>query len=308
MSFSQDVKAEILRRKITRPCCCTAAAYAVACFGKYFDERGIVLQTETEGVAQFAQRMYARCGITGSLLRKERPAGPVFEFSVAEPAQVRKLLALFGHTGRETALRIRPGCFKCQNCVSCFVSTAFLCCGTATDPEKGYNIEFLSTRYQLSQQLEAILAEHDFHPHRALRKGANTVYIKAGDHIEDLLTFMGAGSAAMRVMEQRMINDMRNKTNRLSNCETANLGKSVQAAVQVQMAIRRLEAAGALDTLPAPLPATARLRMAYPDLPLAQLGQKFDPPVSKAGLSHRFKRIQQAAQKLVAAPQEENNG
>lgn len=156
MSFSQDVKAEILRRKITRPCCCTAAAYAVACFGKYFDERGIVLQTETEGVAQFAQRMYARCGITGSLLRKERPAGPVFEFSVAEPAQVRKLLALFGHTGRETALRIRPGCFKCQNCVSCFVSTAFLCCGTATDPEKGYNIEFLSTRYQLSQQLEAI--------------------------------------------------------------------------------------------------------------------------------------------------------
>ena len=57
MSFSQDVKAEILRRKITRPCCCTAAAYAVACFGKYFDERGIVLQTETEGVAQFAQRM-----------------------------------------------------------------------------------------------------------------------------------------------------------------------------------------------------------------------------------------------------------
>ena len=119
---------------------------------------------------------------------------------------------------------------------------------------------------------------------------------------------MGAGNAAMRVMEQRMINDMRNKTNRLSNCETANLGKSVQAAVQVQMAIRRLEAAGALDTLPAPLPATARLRMAYPDLPLAQLGQKFDPPVSKAGLSHRFKRIQQAAQKLAAAPQEENNG
>ena len=301
MSFSQDVKAEILRRKITRPCCCTAAAYAVACFGKYFDERGIVLQTETEGVAQFAQRMYARCGITGSLLRKERPAGPVFEFSVAEPAQVRKLLALFGHTGRETALRIRPGCFKCQNCVSCFVSTAFLCCGTATDPEKGYNIEFLSTRYQLSQQLEAILAEHDFHPHRALRKGANTVYIKAGDHIEDLLTFMGAGSAAMRVMEQRMINDMRNKTNRLSNCETANLGKSVQAAVQVQMAIRRLEAAGALDTLPAPLPATARLRMAYPDLPLAQLGQKFDPPVSKAGLSHRFKRIQEAARRVETA-------
>lgn len=302
MSFSQDVKNEILRRKITRPCCCRAAAYAVACFGKYFDERGIVLQTETEGVANFAQRMYARCGITGTLLRKERPAGPVFEFSVKDPAQTAKMLEIFGHTGRETALRIRADGFRCQNCVSCFVSTAFLCCGTATDPEKGYNIEFLSTRYQLSQQLEAILAEHEFHPHRALRKGASTVYIKAGDHIEDLLTFMGAGNAAMRIMEQRMYNDMRNKTNRLSNCETANLGKSVQATVQVQLAIRALEAAGALDALPAPLPDTARLRMAYPDLPLAKLGQKFDPPVSKAGLSHRFKRIQQAAQRLQDPP------
>lgn len=298
MSFSQDVKAEILRRKVPRSCCCASAAYAVACFGKYFDDRGIVLQTETEGVAAFAMKMYARCGINGQILRKERTAGPMFEFSVKEPAEVQKLLELFGHTGREPALRIRPGGFKCQNCVSFFISTAFLCCGTATDPEKGYNIEFLSTRYQLSQQLEAMLAEHEFHPHRALRKGANTIYIKAGDHIEDLLTFMGAGNAAMRIMEQRMYNEMRNKTNRLSNCETANLGKSVQAAVQVQKAIRQLEEAGVLDTLPAPLPETARLRMTYPDLSLARLAEKFDPPVSKAGLSHRFKRIQQAAQRL----------
>ena len=211
--------------------------------------------------------------------------------------------------------------FQCGNyrntagqCVSHFVAAAFLCCGTATDPEKGYNIEFLSTRYQLSQQLEAILAEHEFHPHRALRKGANTVYIKAGDHIEDLLTFMGAGNAAMRIMEQRMYNEMRNKTNRLSNCETANLGKSVQAAVQVRQAIETLEQAGALDTLPAPLPDTARLRLAYPDLPLSKLGQKFDPPVSKAGLCHRFKRIQQAARRLqenqsaAAAPGKEHHG
>lgn len=312
VSFSQDVKNEILRRKITRPCCALAAAYAVACFGKYFDDRGIVLQTESEGTATFALKIFGRCGVTGDILRKERPAGPVFEFSIKEPGEVRKMLTLFGHTGREPTLRINPGCFKCQSCVSSFISTAFLCCGTATDPEKEYNLEFLSTRYNLSQQLEALLAEHEFHPHRALRKGANTVYIKASDHIEDLLTFMGAGGAAMRIMEQRMYNDMRNKTNRLSNCETANLGKSVQAAVQVQLAIRALLAADALETLPDNLQQTARLRMEYPDLTLAKLAEKFDPPVSKAGLSHRFKRIQEAAQRIAAnkpTPQEkEENG
>ena len=303
MSFSQEVKNEILRRKISKPCCNMAAAYAVACFGKYFDDRGVVLQTENEGVAHFAQKLYRRCGVQGTVLSKERTTGPVYEFSVKDPAEVAKLLTLFGHTGKEPTLRIRPENFKCQSCMQAFISTAFLCCGTMTDPEKSYNLEFLSTRHYLSQQLEAMLAEHDFHPHRALRKGANTIYIKAADHIEDLLTFMGAGGAAMRIMNQRLYNEMRNKTNRLSNCETANLGKSVQAAVQVQLAIEKLQAAGAMNTLPENLRQTAKLRMQYPDLPLAKLAQKFDPPVSKAGLSHRMKKIQEAAARLDAVPE-----
>ena len=303
MSFSQEVKNEILRRKISKPCCNMAAAYAVACFGKYFDDRGVVLQTENEGVATFAQKLYRRCGVQGTVLSKERTTGPVYEFSVKDPAEVAKLLTLFGHTGKEPTLRIRPENFKCQSCMQAFISTAFLCCGTMTDPEKSYNLEFLSTRHYLSQQLEAMLAEHDFHPHRALRKGANTIYITAADHIEDLLTFMGAGGAAMRIMNQRLYNEMRNKTNRLSNCETANLGKSVQAAVQVQLAIEKLQAAGAMNTLPENLRQTAKLRMQYPDLPLAKLAQKFDPPVSKAGLSHRMKKIQEAAARLDAVPE-----
>ena len=301
MSFSQDVKNEILRRKIQRHCCTQAAAYAVACFGKYFDEHGVVFQTESEGIAMLVRKLYDRCGIQGTVLEKQRASGPVYEFAVKDPAEVDKMLTLFGHTGREPALRINPDCFSCQHCVSYFLSTAFLCCGTATDPEKGYTIEFLSQRYHVSRQLEAILSEHHFRPHRTLRKGANVVYIKASDQIENLLAFMGAGNSAMRVMEQRMYNDVRNRTNRLSNCETANLGKSVQAAVQVQMAIRTLQQAGAMDTLPEPLRETARLRMEYPDLPLARLAEKFDPPVSKAGLSHRFKRIKEAAHRVEAA-------
>ncbi|MDD4850565.1 MAG: DNA-binding protein WhiA [Gemmiger sp.] len=300
MSFSQEVKGEILRKKITRTCCTAAAAYAVACFGKYFDERGVVLQTENEATAAFALKTYHHCGIRGSVQRKERPAGPIFEFSVKEPAQVQAMLALFGHTGREPSLHIHPDILKCQGCVATFIGTAFLCCGTSTDPEKEYTIEFLSTRYHLSRELEALLAEHHFRPHRTVRKGANIVYMKSSDHIEELLTFMGAGGAAMKIMEQRMYNEMRNKTNRLSNCETANMGKSVQAAVQVQLAIRALQEAGALAALPEALRETAEKRMRYPEMTLAQLAETFSPPVSKAGLSHRFKRIQQAAQRLAA--------
>ena len=85
-----------------------AAAYAVACFGKYFDDRGVVLQTENEGVAHFAQKLYRRCGVQGTVISKERPTGPVYEFSVKDPDEVAKMLALFGHTGKEPTLRIRP--------------------------------------------------------------------------------------------------------------------------------------------------------------------------------------------------------
>ena len=88
MSFSQEVKNEILRRKISKPCCNMAAAYAVACFGKYFDDRGVVLQTENEGVAHFAQKLYRRCGVQGTVISKERPTGPVYEFSVQDPDEV----------------------------------------------------------------------------------------------------------------------------------------------------------------------------------------------------------------------------
>lgn len=300
MSFSQDVKAEILRRRFMRPCCTAAAAYAAALFGKYFDARGVVLQTDNEGIARYVLKAYGKCGITGNILVKERANGQVYEFSVKDPVQVEKMLALFGHTGRETSLHIHPEMLHCNGCVSAFLATAFLCCGTATDPEKEYNIEFLSTRYHLSRELEALLAEHEFNPHKTVRKGANIIYIKASDQIEDLLTFMGAGGGAMRIMEQRMYNDMRNKTNRLSNCETANLGKSVQAAVRTQLAVQKLQEAGILQTLPEPLLQTARLRMEYPDLPLAKLAEKFDPPISKAGLSHRMKKLQQIADRIEA--------
>ena len=298
MSFSQEVKNEILRRKISKPCCNMAAAYAVACFGKYFDDRGVVLQTENEGVAHFAQKLYRRCGVQGTVISKERPTGPVYEFSVKDPAEVARMLALFGHTGKEPTLRIRPENFKCQNCMQAFIATAFLCCGTMTDPEKSYNLEFLSTRHYLSQQLEAMLAEHNFHPHRALRKGANTIYIKAADHIEDLLTTIGAPAAAMDIMTAKVDKEIRNGANRAMNCDMANVNKTIDAALEQKNAIQRLQENGRLERLPEKLRQTALLRLQYPEMSLSQLAEKCDPPVTKSCMNHRMRKLLEEAKKL----------
>ncbi len=298
MSFSSDAKQEITRRKLAQPCCAKAACYGMACFAKYFDTHGVVIQTEMESVANYAHKMFARCGVQGYTVEKIRPNGVLYEFAVKDPAEVEKLHALLGTTGSEVNLQIDPAILTGLHCVSAFVAAAFLCGGTATDPQKEYSLEFLSSRTTLSRDFEALLAEHEFSPHRTRRKGMNLVYVKASDHVEDLLTFMGASNASIQLMNEKVLKSVRNQVNRRSNCEMANLGKTAAAYGSALKAIRYLEAEGALESLSEPLQQTAQMRMAHPDLTLGELAQSFTPTISKSGLSHRLKKLETIAQNL----------
>lgn len=143
---------------------CAAAAYGIACFAKYFDARGLVLQTEQELTARVAEQLFARCGVQGTVLEKPRPSGVVYEFGIREPEQVRRMHELFGTTGSETSLQIDPGLIRCQTCVSAYISTAFLCGGTVTDPQKEYNLEFLTGRTNLAKVLRPCLLSMNLRP------------------------------------------------------------------------------------------------------------------------------------------------
>ena len=298
MSFSQDVKNEIVQKRINRPCCSLAAAYGIACFSRYFDERGVMMQTELASAAQYAKKMFQCTGILGEITVGQRGTSALYEFSVSEPEQVQKMFEIFQCDSGQISLRIDPALLRCPSCVSAFLGAAFVCCGTMTDPQKEYNLEFVSSRHNLAKDLEGILAEHEFRPHRTLRKGVNVVYIKASEQIEDLLTFMGAGNGAMQIMDHKVIKELRNKTNRLTNCETANMDKTATANVQALRAIHYLKEMDALQTLSAPLQQAAQLRLEWPDLPLAQLAQKSSDPISKSGLSHRIKKLERLAEEL----------
>lgn len=298
MSFSQDVKNEIVQKKITRDCCALAASYGIACFGRYFDSKGLVLHTELSGVAQYAKRLFSMCGVHGEIITKERPSGPLYEFKVDEPGEVSKMLSLFHCEEDQVSRHIDPRLIRCGHCFSAFVASAFLCCGTMTDPSKEYNLEFLCPRYNLAKDLEGILAEHEFTPRRTVRKGVNVIYVKASEQVADLLTFMGAGGAAMQIMDHKMFKELRNKTNRLNNCEMANIDKVVTANVAAKKAIEYLQQKGDFDALPAPLRQAAQLRLDWPDLSLAQLVEKSPEPISKSGLSHRLKKLEHLAEEL----------
>lgn len=298
MSFASEAREEIARRSLQKDCCVRAAAYGIACFAKYFDARGLVLQTEQAQTAQMARQLFARCGVRGDVLEKQRSSGVLYEFSIREPEQVAQMHALFGTTGLEPSLQIDPSLMRCPLCVSAYIGAAFLCSGTVTDPQKEYNLEFLTARTNLARDFEALLAEHEFAPHRTRRGGVNLIYVKTCANVEKLLAFMGAGGAAQALGAQKAVKQVRNQINRHTNCDTANLSKTARANAQTLKAIRYLQQQNALDSLPEPLRDAAQKRLEYPDLPLGALCGCFEPEISKSGLSHRMKKLEALADTL----------
>lgn len=298
MSFASQAREEIAQRSLQKDCCVRAAAYGVACFAKYFDARGLVLQTEQASIARLAEELFARCGVQGEVIEKIRPTGVVYEFGIRAPEQVARMHELFGTTGTETSLQIDPRLIRCQTCVSAYIGAAFLCSGTMTDPQKEYNLEFLTSRTNLAKDFEALLAEHEFAPHRTRRNGVNLIYVKNSANIEKILAFMGAPEASAKMGQQKAVKQVRNHINRQINCDTANLSKTAHANAQTLKAIRYLQEHDALETLPEVLQAAAAKRMENPDLSLTALCACFEPPVSKSGLSHRMKKLESLADAL----------
>ena len=125
MSFASRAREEIAQRSLQKDCCVRAAAYGFACFAKYFDKGGLVLQTEQPHTVQLARELFARCGVQGDVLEKQRPSGVLYEFNIREPEQVVRMHELFGTTGSETSLQIDPALIRCQTCVSAYIGAAF---------------------------------------------------------------------------------------------------------------------------------------------------------------------------------------
>ena len=103
-SFASRAREEIAQRSIQKDCCVRAAAYGIACFAKYFDAKGLVVQTEQQETVQAAQQLFARCGVQGEILHKQRPSGVLYEFNIRAPRGERVTLPTLGPSGRQLRL------------------------------------------------------------------------------------------------------------------------------------------------------------------------------------------------------------
>ena len=296
MSFAFQVKEELLSLETDSPCCKFAEAYGMLLFGKTFSASSISLQTENEEIAY----KYSECvsDVTGITPAVKSTSSGKYSVSIRSQQDRLTVLSIFGHTGNEIALHINRANLANECCTRAFLRGTFLSCGTITDPEKDYHIEFSIQHLYISRDLEKIMTELDLSPKEVMRKGCHIIYFKESESIENVLTYIGAAHSSLEIMGIKIYKDFRNKANRMTNCETANISRTVAAACEQIKAIRLIEKTKGLDCLPDELKELAEIRKDNPEMSLRELGQQLSVPLSRSGVNHRMKKIQEIADEI----------
>ena len=299
-SFAYKVRSELCRTAVQRLCCARAEAYGVLLYCNTFTSREIRIITENPEFAARLPRLFQRAfTLRFDRLPEEDTGRGKLIFQITQQDKLNKIINQFGYDPRQNpVLHVNFGMLEDECCRTAFLRGAFLSGGSVTDPEKRYHLELSTSHVQASREVSALLQEMGFMPRSVMRSGSAVIYFKQSEHIEDLLTMLGAPVAATEIMTAKVDKEIRNGANRAMNCDMANVNKTLDAVAAQQEAIETLKRHGQLEKLPEKIQETARLRMQNPELPLAQLAALFDPPISKSCLNHRIRKIMEEARKL----------
>ena len=146
--------------------------------------------------------------------------------------------------------------------------------------------------------LKELLIEVGFNVKSTERKGNHVIYMKGSEEIEDIITFMGATMSSIELMNVKILKDVRNKANRIANCDAANIDRTLKASDKQIADIEYIMEKVGLENLPPDLVNIAEVRMEFPEMSLRELGEALDKPIGRSGANHRLKRISEFADKL----------
>lgn len=195
---------------------------------------------------------------------------------------------------------VDPDVVKKSCCKRAYLRGAFLAGGSVNHPEStNYHLEIFTSYQEHCEALGELANHFDLNARCIERKKGYVMYMKEGEKITEFLNIIGAHQALLYFEDVRIVKDMRNSVNRLVNCETANLNKTVDAAMKQIENIRLIEKEIGLDQLPDRLREVAEMRLKHPDINLKELGEMLPSgKVSKSGINHRLRKIQEIADKL----------
>jgi len=179
-----------------------------------------------------------------------------------------------------------------------FVRGSFLGGGSINNPKNTYHLEITFSSGENANIVLAILNKYEIQFKNIEKKNGYALYTKDGDEISKFLALIGANSSVLKFEEVRVYRDIRNNVNRKVNCETANLNKTLNAALKQIENIKYLKQIGQFDKMPEQLQEIANLRLENPEASLVEIGQMLSKPIGKSGVNHRFYNIEQFVSKF----------
>ena len=301
MSFSTDIKEELCELQIASACCKKAEALGMLIFSRAFSLSEMTFMTELNCVALHY----------GDLIKELTGITPIISYSKAGNHKVRidsiedrkKILEFFGYSGKEISLSINFANFENTDeeencCYSAFVRGAFLICGNITNPEKEYHLEFNISRIKLASEFLSVLNEINLNMKSLTRNNTQLIYCKESETIEDCLGKIGATKSFFVLMETRAMKQVKNKINRRTNFEAANLSRTIEAGmVQIEL-IEHILSKIKLTDMTEDLAELCTLRLENPEASIDELGKMMSSPLSRSAVSRRLKKLKDIKEEI----------
>lgn len=301
MSFSSEVRRELCASVNPARHCQLAEMSAFINTACMLTPERVTLQTENGLVAQrYLVLLKQLFGIEGEIINYKH----THTVTVEDKAQAARIIKATGcEIAAETVIKdVNPLVVMGQCCKRAYIRGSFITGGTLSDPLKTYHLEFTlpppPIGTLLAKKLTALLRTFGLHPKITGRKAHTVVYVKESEDLVDLLNIMEAHKSLLQLENVRILKEMRNSVNRKVNFETANLSKTVNAAVNQVEDIQFIAEHVGLGYLSDPLEEVARLRLTYGAASLKEIGAMLKQPVGKSGVNHRLRKISEIAEAL----------
>ena len=302
MSFSSQVKEELLRAIPEKHCCQLAELSALTQTSASLQLRGggrvrVVYETENPALAKrIFLLLQRRMEIPPQLEfnRHKRLGGRRLSILTVPEAESRRLLIALRMIQESEAGMVYKGVPRAamtrRCCRASFVRAAFLGAGSLISPDQEYHLEFVSAGAR-AETLMKMLEKSGIESRLTKRRDADIVYLRRGDDVANCLALMGAHKALLEMENIRIGRDARNQANRARNCDEANLKKQLSTGEKQAQAIIAYSLAHSLGALPQDLQEIGRIRMLHPEASLEELGQMLQKPVGKSGANHKMRRL-----------------
>jgi len=290
MSFAAEVRRELSEFPLSSPCCMRSEGYGMLLGAEMSADRIRLVTESIDSATRFARLLDKLCRASVEV----SASGAGYAAEVAEEAV--RVLDFFYIDPAALARRLSRANLEEDCCPAAFLRGLFLASGYVTSPEKGYRMEFVTRHKRLSDDLATLLRERGFSPSVSNRRGMRVIYFKSGEAVEGLLTLMGAIRSAGEFAAARSRRAVLNNVNRQMNTDTANIQKSLTAALDQIEAITRLRETGAYDFLSDELLQIAQLREQNPDATLGYLAELSGLP--RSTVNRRLMKLRELAGSL----------